>query len=397
MKQNLKKLLLGFCIVSALGNLSAMTASYSVEKNSSNGNFNVHTNGTAQELKNQQYKDENVTFHLSQNSNSITIAAPDNGQDITLQQLFLQNIDTVSFINSAYIEELGGNVNCWDISANVMLNECSKLPATITVGPETTLTIGDISSIEDMSQTTIFLNGCLNLYGEDLSANQLKEMGFNVISDIGLNLSSNELEIEEYFTDIQNNLFAKLNVLGDGDCAFRSVFATFALQKIINNENADDFLQLVVAKAPVARQHGIALVRDILKHSPLKNTVKKAITPETGTYLKKDSENLTDSDMEQYLKYMAENHTKKETWLVASEQNSLLDALTISLQCNCTIIAGSNIADRKTGSILHQGVFNEGWPMLYFSFTGEHFSPLIPMTDIEVLQEKGIKFNGGIE
>lgn len=382
MKLSFKKILFGFSTIFFLGDLSAM---YSVETDGNNQIKISHDGDTT--LVTENYSDGLVSFS-SDGKGNISITNSEENPEIKLDQLFLKG-DTVSFVSNAHIGELLGNFNCLNVYADIIIDKCPKLPGMIMIDSGTKLTIGETG---DTNGTTIVSNGTLNLWGENLTASQLKDFGFNVISETGVS-DSNVFRIENYVEDSQQNLFAKLTALGDGNCGFISVFIGAALHKILTDSSADHLLQ--VLHDNLSRQQGVQTVLDALSSNDenLKKSIIGALSPETRTFCSK--QNVTESDVKDYLNYMQQS----DAWIVASNAgvNSLLDALTFSLGYNCLVITGLGIPGYQEGRTLHHGVFNENWPTLYFQLNGQHFSPLIFMEDVEKLRTKGIQFGGDIQ
>lgn len=382
MKLSFKKILFGFSTIFFLGDLSAM---YSVETDGNNQIKISHDGDTT--LVTENYSDGLVSFS-SDGKGNISITNSEENPEIKLDQLFLEG-DTVSFVSNAHIGELLGNFNCLNVYADIIIDKCPKLPGMIMIDSGTKLTIGETG---DTNGTTIVSNGTLNLWGENLTASQLKDFGFNVISETGVS-DSNVFRIENYVEDSQQNLFAKLTALGDGNCGFISVFIGAALHKILTDSSADHLLQ--VLHDNLSRQQGVQTVLDALSSNDenLKKSIIGALSPETRTFCSK--QNVTESDVKDYLNYMQQS----DAWIVASNAgvNSLLDALTFSLGYNCLVITGLGIPGYQEGRTLHHGVFNENWPTLYFQLNGQHFSPLIFMEDVEKLRTKGIQFGGDIQ
>lgn len=382
MKSNLKKFLFGLGMSLFLGNLSAM---YSVEIEGNNQLKISHDGDTTSVPEN--YSDGLVSFS-SDGKDNISITSGEGNSEINLEQLFLKG-DTVSFVGNAHIGELLGNFNCLNVYADIIIDKCPKLPGMIMIDSGTKLMVGEPG---DTNGTTLVLNGTLNLWGEDLTAIQLRELGFNIISETGVS-TPNSFRIENYVEDSQQNLFVKLTALGDGNCGFISVFIGAALYKILTGSPADHLLQ--VLHDNLSRQQGVQTVLDALSSNDenLKKSIIGALSPETRTFCSK--QNVTESDVRDYLNYMQQS----DAWIVASNAgvNSLLDALTFSLGYNCVVIAGLGIPDYQEGRTLHHGIFNENWPTLYFQLNGQHFSPLIFMEDVEKLRIKGIQFEGDIQ
>lgn len=386
MKSSFKKMLFGFSAMFFLGDLSAM---YSVETAENNQLKISHDGETTSVTGN--YSDDLVSFS-SDGKGNISITGDEKNSEINLEQLFLEG-DTVSFVSNAHIGELLGKFNCWNICANTIIDNCSKLPETIIIAPDTKLTIVETG---DTNGINIILDGTLNLYGQDLTATQLKDFGFNIISETGVSETrvsdSNSFQIENYVEDSKENLFAKLTALGNGDCGFISVFTGAALHKILKNSPADHFLQSL--SDGISRRQGVQAVLDTLSsnNENLKKSIIEALSPETRTFFHK--QDVTESDIINYLDHMQ----KSGDWIVASNAhvNSLLDALTFSLGYNCLVITGLGISAYQEGQTLHHGVFNENWPTLYFQLNGQHFSPLIPVENLEDLMNKGTQFVGDI-